>query len=389
MAGQQSGLGDSATCRRRQVSLRGGISKSNQVLAVKSVVKKIKKRRAFTLIELVTAVALLALVLMFSGIIFKVSIESYRTASANAEIMQKLRVITEQLNADFRGLCKDAPLFMCFYEDSNDSYRRCDQIMFFAVGDFQSTQLYSGSPAVPSTSGVPVRGNVARISYICSPRHYQLPPRYERERMLIRRQHILTADRTLDQWPDAANIKASFMIEPPSGVHKNERYEHDSLSLSQWKTIDRDTCKDEFTLVLFMEPVWIDMANPDTYHKLMCNGVGNLAIQWAYRDPNDFGLYWFPSSNPDGSGTYSHFYLMDNLGLPMSNAMNNFFGIFLNVPNCTYFGDWFPIENAECRPGKFFDSRFYPAAFKFTFTLYDSKNIIKGGRPFTHIVYLD
>jgi hypothetical protein len=30
----------------------------------------------------------------------------------------------------------------------------------------------------------------------------------------------------------------------------------------------------------------------------------------------------------------------------------------------------------------------YPRAFKFTFTLYDSKGVIKEGREFTHIVYL-
>ena len=28
-------------------------------------------------------------------------------------------------------------------------------------------------------------------------------------------------------------------------------------------------------------------------------------------------------------------------------------------------------------------------ALKFTFTLYDSRNLIKNGRTFTHIVYLD
>ena len=31
----------------------------------------------------------------------------------------------------------------------------------------------------------------------------------------------------------------------------------------------------------------------------------------------------------------------------------------------------------------------WPKAIKFTFTLYDSKGIIKGGRTFTHIVYLE
>jgi hypothetical protein len=34
------------------------------------------------------------------------------------------------------------------------------------------------------------------------------------------------------------------------------------------------------------------------------------------------------------------------------------------------------------------DFRFGPLAFKFTFTLYDSKGIFENGRRFTHIVYL-
>ena len=86
--------------------------------------------------ELVVAVALLALVLAFSGIIFKVSIESYRTAAANTEIMQKLRVITDQLNADFRGLQKDAPLMVWFQQDPTDPNQRydCSEVSFAING---------------------------------------------------------------------------------------------------------------------------------------------------------------------------------------------------------------------------------------------------------------
>ena len=37
----------------------------------------------------------------------------------------------------------------------------------------------------------------------------------------------------------------------------------------------------------------------------------------------------------------------------------------------------------------FTPEEYWPKALKFTFTLYDSKAVIKGGRTFTHIVYLD
>ncbi len=71
---------------------------------------KLRTGKGFTLIELVVAIALLAMVLGFSGLIFKTCIEAHRTAGANSEIMQKLRAITDQLNRDFKGLQKDTPL---------------------------------------------------------------------------------------------------------------------------------------------------------------------------------------------------------------------------------------------------------------------------------------
>ncbi|MHC4573629.1 MAG: PulJ/GspJ family protein, partial [Planctomycetota bacterium] len=68
-------------------------------------------KKAFTTIELVVAVGILAMVLSFAGVIFKISVESQRAAAANAEIMQKLRTITSQLSADFKGLRKDGEIF--------------------------------------------------------------------------------------------------------------------------------------------------------------------------------------------------------------------------------------------------------------------------------------
>ena len=44
---------------------------------------KLRTNKAFTLIELVVAIAILAMVLSFAGVIFKVSIGAYRTAIAN------------------------------------------------------------------------------------------------------------------------------------------------------------------------------------------------------------------------------------------------------------------------------------------------------------------
>lgn len=58
---------------------------------------KRNNKKAFTLIELSVAVGILVIMLLFAAGIFNVSIDSQRTAMANAEIMQKLRAITDRI----------------------------------------------------------------------------------------------------------------------------------------------------------------------------------------------------------------------------------------------------------------------------------------------------
>lgn len=126
-----------------------------------------RTNKAFTLVELLVAIGILAMVMSFASVIFRVSIDSYRTAMANAEIMRKLRAITDQLNADFQGLRKEGEIFAAWVAvpgpgadpcDPN-SYERFDRIMFFADGDFQSYRVN------PATGNV-IRGNVARVCYM-------------------------------------------------------------------------------------------------------------------------------------------------------------------------------------------------------------------------------
>ncbi len=119
----------------------------------------------FTLVELVVAIGLLVMVVFFAGAIFKSAIGSYRTASAQAEIMQKLRALTGQLDSDFRGLRKDAPMFVWFQLDPCDANYRLDQIMFFADGDFQSTKVYPHSTDAGKIIVRPLVSDLARIQY--------------------------------------------------------------------------------------------------------------------------------------------------------------------------------------------------------------------------------
>jgi prepilin-type N-terminal cleavage/methylation domain-containing protein len=384
---------------------------------------KLRKSRAFTLIELVVSIAILVMVISFAGVIFKVSIKAHRTATANTEIMQKLRAITDQLNNDFKDVRKDAPFMIWFQQEATDPDQRYDQIMSFADGDFQSTQLYDydysvppPAPLVPARAGVPIRGNVARIFYgqasVYAPTAGLIFPWEQRgqarpepmlnrgDRILVRRRHILTSDPRLAPWPVPGNIASTFDTSF-GGYRKNDIYEHDSLSLAQWKTVNRAAYNNPILNACFVSRTEFHTGDPNTFQRLMCKGVSSFAIQWAYWDPVYTKFHWFPSSDPDGDGNPvdSHFQLMLMNGYPVPGreipGYGNFntFGTFFNVAT-GQINYWGPVSEMiyaydfTNNSNKTFAVDFFPEALKFTFTLHESKGIIKGGRTFTHIVYL-
>jgi prepilin-type N-terminal cleavage/methylation domain-containing protein len=347
------------------------------------------ERRGFTLVELVVAIAILAMVILFAGTIFKESIGSYRVASAQAEIMQKLRVITEQLDSDFKGLRKDAPMFIWFQLDPNDPNQRLDQIMFFADGDFQSTQLYSSSiPRSPSSAGTPVIGNLARIYY---GQAKSIDPRYRalnepvnirsRDRMLARRQHISTADTDINSWPDPVNFASTF------DLARNDSYEHDRISLSQWQALANDLTVVNQIIVACIgnagnsRPT-VNLAGANGLYMLMTEGVGNWSVQWAYLPPLSNKFFWWPSVDPDENGNSAD----SDFGALYMNSPA--FGIYFNAPGGENLLLWFAPGLAKNFYIGNFSPLFFPSALKFTFTLYDSRGVFREGQTFTHIVYI-
>lgn len=345
---------------------------------------RLNKNKAFTLIELMVSMGILVVVLSFAGVIFRVSINSHRTALANAEIMQKLRAITSQLNADFKGLNKDGEIFVVWgawqlrdttYKDSDlDEYERFDRITFFADGDFQS---YRTNPMV--------RGNTARICYTLARNGSYRPEQQDRaRRVLARTQHILTADTNLDDFPDTSDFTNSQWLE------WNNEYEYDKTTLEQWKNIPweekknmlavicdvkvSDSSVDEDVRGAFVEPT-----DANSIHMLLCEGVGEFEIQgW-----DNSQRRWIPEVDPDGDGNLSdtHFYLNDANDVPgVLYPYPPKGGVAIN--NIEYPQTLTDKEHFNDIPG-------LGRALKFTFTLYDSRGIIKEGRTFTHIVYLD
>jgi hypothetical protein len=339
-------------------------------------------KKSFTLIELVVAVALLAIVFLFAGVIFKVSINAYRTSVANAEIMQKLRAITDQLNADFKGLRKDGEIFVIWVAEPN-SYERFDRIMFFADGDFQS---YGSDPVI--------RGNVARICYMLANKpdnpNPPIRPRSQepQKRILSRTQHILTADPCLPAFLFSGSDQDWF--------DWNNRREYEKMFLEEWKNMllsDKRNALSVITDIIVNisgdptvgSDAWgaqVDPADPNTIHNLLCEGVGEFKVQGWYAA----GQRWVPEVDPNGDGdlTDSDFFLGSGqvpcVLYPYPHPPYGFVslsGVFKNNP----FQGLLNEAHFNEIPG-------LGRALKFTFTLYDSKGVIKEGREFTHIVYI-
>jgi len=261
-------------------------------------------KKAFTLIELVVAVALLAMMISFASLIFDMSIDTHRTAMASAEIMQKLQAITGQLNADFKGLRWDPGGRVHFTLPAEIAATgvRADRIVFVANGDFQSTSQYNSKT---------VAGNIAIIYYGLEDMNATDP----REKVLVRRQTILTSD---------DGLTVDFDFEGQTEYHRS--------SLSDWiaKIFDVND------MMVVQDFDWSELNDLVT---CLAEGVDDFTIQYVGWDSpvEPFNNEWRPEDNETDE-------------------------------------DWL--------------KDFSPRAFKFTFTLYDSKGILEDGKTFTHIVYL-
>ncbi len=344
-------------------------------------------RKGFTISELLVAIGLLAAVLAASTMIFHYSIDAQRTAGATAEIMRKLRTITDQLNADFAGLRKDGEIFVVWTAEP-DSYERFDRIMFFANGDFQSY----GTPVI--------RGNLARISYMLAKRdNVRAPSQAPQKRILARTQHIITS--ATSALPDHGLLNIGSLT--PANLNTwHNIYEYDTISLEGWKNIPWWPDKAEILAAItdvrtdslvgddYLIGATVNHADPNSVHMLLCEGVGEFKVQGWYAAKKR----WVPEVDPDGDGdlTDSDFFIIPGDGIDPVQAPGVLYpyppeygmvslGDGWKVSENNYFRELLNEANFDSIPG-------LGRALKFTFTLYDSKGIIKGGRRFEHIVYI-
>ncbi|MHC4499621.1 MAG: hypothetical protein ACYS21_10970, partial [Planctomycetota bacterium] len=293
-----------------------------------------------------------------------------------------------QLNTDCKGLRKDGEIFVVwtarpvdpvFDADDVDGFLRLDRIMFFANGDFQTYHQHQGN----------IRGNVARVSYMLANRRGENPgeiiPAAEQnrvKRMLARSQHILTAD----------ELAIDFRYPGTLGDVELDNWrnltEYDKISLPEWKNMpwaSKKVALATITGVNIQDRIgegWgarIHPADPLSVHMLLCEGVGEFKIQGWY----EVEQRWVPEVDW-GDGRTDFPLYEDELDV-------------VNAPGVLY---PYPPYGAAKIPGMYYDPNFLTEehfneipglgrALKFTFTLYDSKGILEGGRTFTHIVYLD
>jgi len=380
-------------------------------------VKTVDKNKAFTIVELVVAMGLLVMLVGLSSVVFSTTVKAHRKATATIEITRNLRVVTEQLNADFRGLRKDAPLM--FWFDSTVTAgveERFDMTHFFADGDFQTVREYSvrydsdNDGVLESSDAVRpeiLSGNLARIFY----GHTNSPapaPDFQTYQVLSRKSHILTSHSgaifNFGEIPQVTNatmyapFDLSFGILPGAGINSDEnKLEFNTIPLTDWINalnyldgVNPQNANHFITYCLTdaSRPV-IDLTDFETLHLLMAQGVMDFAIQWAYT-PDDLqlpvagfieGIRWFPNVDPDGDPLTND---SDFAGMNGGNP----FGVYFTLPDGTTNLNWFSIQYCRTQ-GVYFSNTFYPKALKFTFRLKDANKIFPDGKTFTHIIYLD
>ena len=168
------------------------------------------------------------------------------------------------------------------------------------------------------------------------------------ERILARTQHIMTLDPNLGPAPDIRVLAA----QDPDWRRWHNWYEYDKMSLSDWRNLatqqkqQKDDALSVITGLKVGQPdvsedlrgAIVDPCDSRSIHMLLCEGVGEFAVQ-GWEDSETIQR-WVPDPNDKQPE-------IQILGLPGQGL-----------------------------------------ALKFTFTLYDSRGIIKNGRTFTHIVDL-
>lgn len=376
-------------------------------------------KRAFTILELLVAMALMVVLLAISAVVFKTSVQAQQTASAMAEIMQKYKAITDQLKADFSMLRKDGEIFVAWVpgidttgDNVVDDYTRMDRIVFFAYNPAGLFYTYNKWPVrVTNPDGTTsdeqqvLYSQVARICYMLAGDGKGNPAAAQpaNKRILGRSQHLYTSMTVLNSlgnpmaFPDPANYAAFTAAD-------NNQYEFDTIPPGLWLTdptwsdsaiseksdmIERITDIDIFAPIgpqgTEQRGIQINPAEAVNLHMLLAQGVGRFQIQgWFEAEKR-----WIPEVDPDGDGDLSDTeFFLSGSGISPVSIPGILYPGKIHVLGPGYTDVYGYYNPADLDQTHFNEIPGLGPALKFTFTLYDSRGVFPKGKTFTYIVYL-
>ena len=396
---------------------------------------KTKTNKAFTIVELLVAMALVVILMGLSSLVFTTGVKAHRTADSTVEVVRRAESICQELSSDLRGLQTNAPMAIWFEAVDTDGDgnpdTQYDQMQFFANGDFQTIKQYDSNAdgfVDKTVSGLVARiyyGHAWQVNTATAPwtfgKSYGWVSSVDRgARLFSRRAHLLTSDLTLTYpglvtpFPNPVQFTTGGF--PPLG---NTLVEYDQLSLMNWQTLVQTQANcDQLLQVCFNDlqntttagrPM-IDMKNAETLHLLLSEQISSFQVQWAYKvedlstsataftpipatSTSYFtGVRWWPSGDPAGDGTVNSDFLT------MGQTQ---FGAYFQMPGGSTNTSWYRVKpqatetsgemaSQRCRSQiGYFRQDYYPKAMKFTFTVHDVKGLFPEGRTFTHIVYIE
>jgi prepilin-type N-terminal cleavage/methylation domain-containing protein len=368
-------------------------------------------KKAFTIIELLVATALLAMMVAISSMVFSAAVKAYRTANATTEIMARMRNLTEELDTDLRGLRKEGEFILVWApspklnrdgtpldEDKNtipDQYISLDRLFFFADVD---AQTFTEQTTTTGTKTY-ISSNLARVCYsfgrdAADKRAGQEP--LGEKRLFCRTQHLITGDANLPSFPDLSvawnamdfENKNFSLLKPPT----TWPFEYQTTTMQEWLDLSDPANAsylakmDMLSLILDLRvgtsaitqggPI-VDLTSMTGVHNLFSQGIGQFHVQIWRPDLNR----WFPELDPDGDGIYNE---PNPDGTTPDYPLTSNLIDTVNLNGLWIRGDINAYENYTA-----FNWDKVGVALKFTFTIYDSKGIFPEGKTFTHIVYLN
>ncbi len=299
--------------------------------------------RGVTLPEMMIALAITVWMLLATGMVFKATTKATGKALAAGRLMQQALALTHQLDEDFRGFRPDLPMVI-IYQDLNG--RRHDRIVFYANGDFQTTDGLAS-------------GNVARIHYGNAMGSDGMMNNIFARRFKL---YIPSMSAVLNPPGNLSAIEVSKLA---------DAWQRDWHNPDSWETVpasvyagtyfsERPDMPGSITRRTIIDPQQLDY---NVQKSFMLPDVGEFRIAVWYNSGSNANV-WVPDillPNPDIGGAY-------------------YWGYYWNLPNM----------DSVLRDIGFRHQPKVPIALKFTFTLYDKgRRYYPHGMTFSYIVRLN